>query len=171
VAVEDDKIDADLDVELCDVMGLFHEEGHAGAAVVGADKGISPLIAVRFLIGNGPGVVMRAKNDAASSVRPERDDHVRHLDRVFLTVLLSLEARKLDLAPFVLEVFLEQFLLGLHALATADAWADLADLLEIDHRPLAVKGSGGDLQWRLVAVRGKATAVTSGRPPLLGFEA
>ncbi len=140
LAIEKDEIDADIGLEILHRMGQLHHEGHAGAAVVGADEFIMPLAAIRFLVGNWPGVVMRAKDDALFPVGKPGDDHVGHGDIAVLAALLSRESLVRNFAAQLFEVFLQEFLLFSHTVGAADPRADFAEILQVANCPLAIKG-------------------------------
>ena len=45
------------------MVGQLHEQGHAGAAVIGADEWLMPLADILFLVGNGTRIVVGTEND------------------------------------------------------------------------------------------------------------
>ena len=155
LAVEEDEIHAHLGFEILHLVGQFHQESNAGAAVVGAQERLVPFTAVGFLIGDRPGVVMRANNDPALAVGMPTHDQVGHVHRPRLTLLPNGEVLHLDLAAQGFKMFLEQPLLLLHPIGAANARADLADVFEIPHGPGAIKNHivpvGGELVSRRLA--------------------
>ena len=161
LAVEEDEIDADLALDVLHRMGQFHEQGDAGAAVVGAEERLLPVARVGFLVGDRPGVVVRADQDPPLPLGEPGDDHVGHFGRLLPAVLLRLETLVGHLGAFGLEVLLHQLLLAFHAVGAADARADAADIFEVAHRPLGVEGDRQ--RWQAPRDR-RRTRCSSGGP-------
>ncbi len=153
LAVEEDEIHAHLGFEILHLVGQLHQESDSGAAVISAQERLVPFPAVGFLIGDRPGVVMRANNDPALAVGMPTHDHVGHVHGPRLTLLPNGEVLHLDLAAQGFKMFLEQLLLPLHAVGAADARTDLADVFKVPDGSGAIKNHIVPVGSELVSFR------------------
>src|SRR5262245_23651686 len=133
------------------MVGQLHEQGNAGAAVIGAGEWLGPSARIWLLVGNWPRIVVRAKDHAALAVRIPGRDQVGHFDRLLLAELAGREGLELDLCATSFEMFLHEVLLPLHAVCAADSRADLADCLQVTHGSLLVEGDRGTVRGKSVA--------------------
>ena len=153
LAVEEHEIDSDLGGQVPHVPAQLHEQGNAGAAVVGTDEWLVPIPRVVLLVGDGAGVVVRAEDDPPLAGGVPGDDQVGHLGRLAAADLAEGELLVLNLGAQILEVLLDQLLLFPHPFRAADTGADRADRFEVAHGPLGIEGDVPGNAMHLNAVK------------------
>ena len=79
LAVEEHQVDAPGGLQVVQMVGDLHEQGHARGAVVGAQEGELEPGRVRLLVGMGPGVVVGGDDHALGPLGMPRADQVDHV--------------------------------------------------------------------------------------------
>ncbi len=138
--IEEDEVDSVPRPNVPDVMSEFHQQGDAAGAVVRPDEDSSRVTPIA--VGVRPRVVMAAQQHAVFRSGIERHHQVGHANRCSVHGMRHVKRLRADLATKLSKVLDELSLLPLHSGRTADAPADLADLLQVNERAFRVERNG-----------------------------